>query len=234
MLCHADCRYRPRFRRRPCPPASSASPMSIRRSGRTSATPATIISCTARRAATTHRCASLTRQAAEALSRIQKVISADGLTLVVFDCYRPARAVSDMDEWTSGGGPSDPRWYPKIKRKRPHRQGLYRRTVRRTRAARPSTSRIARTDARSTPKPGMWRAPMQTTLDFGTGFDCFDRASGTAHRPLTEQSDGKPQTTCRGDARRRFQKLCRANGGTSRWKTRPYPKQRFDFPITAE
>ncbi|WP_281407739.1 M15 family metallopeptidase [Mesorhizobium sp. B2-3-15] len=57
----------------------------------------------------------LTREAAEALSRVQRAIATRGLTLVVFDCYRPARAVADMGEWTAAGGP-DPQWYPKVKR----------------------------------------------------------------------------------------------------------------------
>ena len=47
----------------------------------------------------------LTRQAAQALSGVQKALATDGLTLVVFDCYRPARAVADMGKWTRVGGP---------------------------------------------------------------------------------------------------------------------------------
>ena len=49
-------------------------------------------------------------------SKVQKHVASEGLTLVVFDCYRPIRAVDDFVGWTRQGGPPDPRWYPKVKR----------------------------------------------------------------------------------------------------------------------
>ena len=58
----------------------------------------------------------LTERAAKALSKVQQSVAGDGLTLVVFDCYRPVRAVDDFVDWTRQGGPPDPRWYPKVKR----------------------------------------------------------------------------------------------------------------------
>ncbi|MEP6564275.1 MAG: M15 family metallopeptidase, partial [Mesorhizobium sp.] len=59
----------------------------------------------------------LTEKAAQTLSGVQKELAPQGLTLVVFDCYRPARAVADMGAWTRAGGPADPQWYPSVKRK---------------------------------------------------------------------------------------------------------------------
>ena len=41
----------------------------------------------------------LTKQAAEALARVQKVVRAKGYTLKVYDCYRPQRSV---DAFVSG------------------------------------------------------------------------------------------------------------------------------------
>ena len=58
----------------------------------------------------------LTEPAARALAEVQKQAASEGLTLVVFDCYRPAQAVDDFVSWTRQGGPPDPRWYPKVKR----------------------------------------------------------------------------------------------------------------------
>ncbi|TIU44887.1 MAG: D-alanyl-D-alanine dipeptidase, partial [Mesorhizobium sp.] len=58
----------------------------------------------------------LTAQAAKALSSVQKTMTAKGLTLIVFDCYRPARAVADMVRWTREAGPPDPQWYPTVRR----------------------------------------------------------------------------------------------------------------------
>jgi D-alanyl-D-alanine dipeptidase len=41
----------------------------------------------------------LTRQAAEALARVQEQVTADGLTLKVYDCYRPQRSVDAFVAW---------------------------------------------------------------------------------------------------------------------------------------
>src|SRR6188508_1043221 len=41
----------------------------------------------------------LTRQAAAALARVQQDLSAQGLGLKVFDCYRPVRAVAHFLRW---------------------------------------------------------------------------------------------------------------------------------------
>lgn len=58
----------------------------------------------------------LTSQAAQALAGVQKAIAMKELTLVVFDCYRPSRAVTEMGEWTRQDGPPDPQWYPRARR----------------------------------------------------------------------------------------------------------------------
>lgn len=173
----------------------------------------------------------LTRQAAEALSGVQKAIAAEGLTLVVFDCYRPARAVSDMGQWTREGGPPDPQWYPAVKRKDLIAKGYIGELSTHSRGSTVDVA-IARTDAKSAPKPACG-APDADTLDFGTGFDCFDPMSETAHRPLAGEATAN---------RQRLVEAMRANGFKNyarEWwhftlESEPFPKQRFDFPVTAE
>lgn len=51
--------------------------------------------------------AMLRREAAEALARVQRRLAADGLTLLVWDAYRPARATLAMVEWTRRAGRED-------------------------------------------------------------------------------------------------------------------------------
>jgi D-alanyl-D-alanine dipeptidase len=173
----------------------------------------------------------LTRQAAEALSGVQKAIAAEGLTLVVFDCYRPARAVSDMGEWTRQGGPPDPQWYPKVKRQDLIAKGYIGELSTHSRGSTVDVA-IAQADSRTAPKPACG-APDADTLDFGTGFDCFDGASETAHRPLTKNASAN---------RRRLVEAMRAGGFRNyarEWwhftlENEPFPKQRFDFRVTAE
>src|SRR5690606_34421691 len=41
----------------------------------------------------------LTRAAAEALARVAADLAPQGLTLKLFDCYRPVRAVADFARW---------------------------------------------------------------------------------------------------------------------------------------
>ncbi len=45
----------------------------------------------------------LTKQAAEALSSVQKHVQDFGFSLLLFDCYRPQKAVSDFVTWTKDG-----------------------------------------------------------------------------------------------------------------------------------
>ena len=58
----------------------------------------------------------LVRQAAEALKAVQADVKAKGLTLKVYDCYRPARAVAAFVAWAKE--PDDPKakttYYPNL------------------------------------------------------------------------------------------------------------------------
>ncbi|WP_245433259.1 M15 family metallopeptidase [Mesorhizobium sp. WSM3866] len=105
----------------------------------------------------------LTAPAAKALSVVQKATTAEGLTLIVFDCYRPARAVADMGRWTRQGGPPDPQWYPKVDRGDLISEAMSANCPA-TRAARPLTSpslsltrqaRLIAPAARLTPAPSL-------------------------------------------------------------------------------
>ena len=43
----------------------------------------------------------LTREAALALSRVQALLRKENVSLIVWDCYRPARAVADFMRWSN-------------------------------------------------------------------------------------------------------------------------------------
>ncbi|MGX5847524.1 M15 family metallopeptidase [Mesorhizobium sp. PL10] len=173
----------------------------------------------------------LTKQAAKALSGVQKELATDGLTLVVFDCYRPARAVADMGKWTREGGPPDPQWYPQVKRGDLTAKGYIGELSTHSRGSTVDVA-IARSDGKST-SFATCGATGAGTLDFGTSFDCFDPASETAHRPLATEAAAN---------RKRLLDAMRAGGfkNYSRewWHytlgNEPFPKQRFDFSITAK
>ena len=132
----------------------------------------------------------VTRETALALKSVQDAVTPDGLTLVMFDCYRPARAVADFMQWTQQAGPADPVWRPNVAKDRLVPDGYI--------AARSGHSRGSTVDlglARVTLDPSD-KAPRQSpcakadlnTLDFGTPFDCFDPASATADASISAQA----------------------------------------------
>jgi D-alanyl-D-alanine dipeptidase len=172
----------------------------------------------------------LTHQAAQALSGVQKALAADGLALVVFDCYRPARAVTDMGKWTRAGGPPDPQWYPLVKRGDLIAKGYIGELSTHSRGSTVDVA-IARSDGKRA-SSATCGASGAGTLDFGTSFDCFDPASETAHRPLATEAAAN---------RKRLLDAMRAGGFKNyarEWwhytlANEPFPKQRFDFPVTA-
>ena len=172
----------------------------------------------------------LTLQAAQALAGVQKAIAAKGLTLVVFDCYRPARAVADMGEWTREGGPPDPQWYPKVKRGDLIAKGYVGELSTHSRGSTVDVA-IAPVGSTAAPKPACGAIDADT-LDFGTGFDCFDPMSETAHRPLGDEAAAN---------RKLLVDVMRAGGFKNyarEWwhftlTNEPFARQRFDFPVTS-
>lgn len=172
----------------------------------------------------------LTAQAAKALSRVQKAMTQKGLTLVVFDCYRPARAVTDMGEWTRQGGPPDPQWYPTVKRGDLIAEGYVGELSGHSRG---STVDLAIADAgkKSIVHPTCG-APDGAMLDFGTGFDCFDPTSETASTLIGVEAASNRKILLAAMRAAGFRNYAREWWHFTLAKE-PYPKQRFDFPVTA-
>ncbi|AZO13179.1 D-alanyl-D-alanine dipeptidase [Mesorhizobium sp. M3A.F.Ca.ET.174.01.1.1] len=173
----------------------------------------------------------LTEQAARALSNVQKAIAAKGLTLVVFDCYRPARAVADMVRWTMQGGPPDPQWYLNVDRGDLIAKGYVGELSSHSRGSTVDLA-IAEKKGNGTIHPTCG-APDAGTLDFGTGFDCFDPASETARRPLPIVAAANRKILLSAMRAAGFRNYARE------WwhftlAPEPFPKQRFDFPVTAQ
>jgi D-alanyl-D-alanine dipeptidase len=173
----------------------------------------------------------LTRQAARALAGVQKAIASEGLTLIVFDCYRPARAVADMGNWAAQGGQSDPQWYPKVGRGDLIARGFLARLSAHSRGSTVDLA-IARINDRSIEKPACGAIDADT-LDFGTGFDCFDPASETAHRPLGKQAVSNRKLLVEAMQAGGFKNYAR-----EWWHFtlvgEPFDEQRFDFPVSRD
>ena len=110
----------------------------------------------------------LRREVAEALAAVEKDAQAAGLSLVVYDCYRPQRATRAFIAWAAD--PSDQAqkgaYYPHLDKAELFDLGY-----------------IARESAHST---GIAVDLALVGLDFGTSFDLFDAASGTHDPGISE------------------------------------------------
>lgn len=133
----------------------------------------------------------LTRPAAEALSRAQSALLANGYTLKVYDCYRPQRAVDDFARWAAR--PGDQRmkeeFYPRVDKSVLFDQGYI---ALRSGHSRGSTLDLTLVKLPAQPQPRFIPgeplvacfAPYEerfpdNTIDMGTGFDCFDTLANT-------------------------------------------------------
>jgi D-alanyl-D-alanine dipeptidase len=184
----------------------------------------------------------LTAPAAQALARVQAELAASSLSLVVYDCYRPQRAVDDFLAW--GRDPSDQQmkaeFYPRVDKadfvklgyvadQSGHSRGS---TVDLAIAPLPLAAPAPYLD--SAPKvdcaaPMRWR---DGSLDFGTAFDCMDPASHVDATSL-------PPAALRNRALLRGVMLKNGfKGYDKEWwhftlADEPFPQTYFNFPITA-
>lgn len=160
----------------------------------------------------------LARPAAEALRRAQREALRGGYSLLVYDCYRPQRAVDRFVRWARDGADQRTKaeFYPEVAKERLIPEGYI--------AERSGHSRGSTVDVTLT-KVG--RGP----LDMGTAFDFFDPLAHTA----------SPRVT--GSAREHREVLGRLLGAQGfvnlpqewwhfTYAPEAFPATYFDFPVS--
>lgn len=172
----------------------------------------------------------LTMAAANALARAQAEAARSRLTLVVFDCYRPQRAVDAMVAWVRQGKGTDPDYYPNVPRSELISQGYI--------GAKSSHARGSTVDlgyafaGKNIPgKTQVCNRRDDLTVDFGTPFDCFDAASRTASTSVSERAREYRQTLV-GVMRQHGFKNYPGEWWHFTLEGEPFPNRSFDFPIT--
>ncbi|MFF9654242.1 M15 family metallopeptidase [Streptomyces sp. NPDC014622] len=184
----------------------------------------------------------LTRPAARALHRAQTRLLRRGYSLKVYDCYRPQRAVDhfvrwakDLDDQTMKG-----EFYPRVDKSRLFADGYI---AEKSGHSRGSTVDLTLVKLPAAPAgrddPGRWNVPCyapqnerfpDSSVDMGTGFDCFDT--------LAHTDDPRVQGARR--ANRQFLKRTLAEAGfvnlAEEWwhytlRAEPFPDTYFDFPV---
>jgi zinc D-Ala-D-Ala dipeptidase len=143
----------------------------------------------------------LSQPAANALATVQRMLAEKKLSLIIWDCYRPKRAVDDFLQWSKDPAHSEMKaeFYPRTDKENLFALGYL---AKRSAHSRGSTVDVGivptgfssappnlsqRLKACTSPKGERFE---DGTIDFGTGFDCLDvlastsnaRAGGTALR----------------------------------------------------
>jgi zinc D-Ala-D-Ala dipeptidase len=142
----------------------------------------------------------LLRQVAEALKRVQADLQPRNLSLKVYDCYRPMRAVKAFMDWVQKTGTSEAQegqYWPRTLRNELVKLGYI--------ASKSVHSSGAAVDLTLVSLPRVGAAPTDPTLssaacnggngarqsdnslDMGTNFDCFDPMSHTASDEITPE-----------------------------------------------
>ncbi|MGI9422446.1 MAG: M15 family metallopeptidase [Hyphomicrobiaceae bacterium] len=141
----------------------------------------------------------LARPVAHALKRVQARLAKRNLSLMVFDCYRPQKAVDSFIAWAkSRGGPDTKFYYPHIARSKIVPFGYVAKVSSHSRGIAVDLTIVRREPANPTSDTNSARQPRKpgascidappavrntgfAMLDMGTSFDCFDKKSHTRH-----------------------------------------------------
>lgn len=187
----------------------------------------------------------LRRPVAEALARVAEDLAARDppLALIVYDCYRPERAVAAFAAWTRDASPGDKSYFPRLAKRDLFRSGYI--------AARSGHSRgiavdltlalvrepgeEAPTSPSATPAPCTADKSARTSdhgVDMGTGFDCFDERSHFGHGDLTAEQTRWRRVLAAAMAHRGFK------GYAREWWHFSYPAaddgRSLDVPVRAQ
>jgi D-alanyl-D-alanine dipeptidase len=186
----------------------------------------------------------LTEKAARALSQVQAELAVRKLSLMVWDCYRPARAAREFLAWsrTRQDARMKAEFFPNADKAQLFALGYL---TSRSAHSRGSTVDLAIVpadlaalpayDPTAPPKPCSAAKAERFedgTIDFGTGYDCFDPLASTANPHVTAEATAN---------RKLLQELMRRFGFrpySREWwhfelADEPFPQQNFDFPIVA-
>lgn len=184
----------------------------------------------------------LTREAADALKQVQEDLGKFSLSLKIYDCYRPQRAVSHFVRWAKDIGDTRTKkeFYPTVDKSRLFVDGYI--------AERSGHSRGSTLDLTIVPVPVPEQEPYRpgqqllacflpaserfrdNSIDMGTGFDCFHALAHTANKAV-----GPVQRANRLLLKTLMERQGFVNYDLEWWhytlKNEPFPTTYFDFPI---
>lgn len=141
----------------------------------------------------------VTRGVGAALKRAQQDLKPRGLSLKMYDCYRPQRAVDDMYAWAQDGReiPAQRRYNPKMRKADLFRLGYIAKHSGHSTGKAVDLTLVQLPEPKAAPfdpKAGYadctgsqnLRAP-DSSVDMGTGYDCSDEKAHTGSKAITAQ-----------------------------------------------
>ncbi len=184
----------------------------------------------------------LTSKAAKALSEVQKEVSKQGYSLLVFDCYRPQRAVNQFVKWTKDVSDTKMQsiFYPDETKKDLIKRGYIDAKSGHSRASTVDLT-LVRTDkfqsknfaekVRSVSDCRKSQGVEESgQLNMGTTFDCFSELAHTANPSVSEDSKKYRQILKSAMEKEGF-----TNYPKEWWhfvlKDEPYKNDYFDFEV---
>ena len=160
----------------------------------------------------------LTKPAAAALAQVVADLEPRGLTIKVFDCYRPERAVAHFVRWARNLGDVKMKaeFYPHVDKRTLFRDGYI--------AARSGHSRGSTVDLT------LARRADGKELDMGTPFDFFSPRSWPSDNSIGAEAQANRALLAQAMQRRGFRPY------DKEWwhftlRHEPYPETYFDFPV---
>jgi len=160
----------------------------------------------------------LTKPAAAALAQVVADLEPRGLTIKVFDCYRPERAVAHFARWARNLGDVKMKseFYPQVDKSTLFRDGYI--------AARSGHSRGSTADLTLARRTG------GKELDMGTPFDFFSPRSWPSDKSISAEAQANRELLAQAMQRRGFRPY------DKEWwhftlRHEPYPETYFNFPV---
>lgn len=184
----------------------------------------------------------LTRKAAEALAGVQQDLSTFGLSLKVYDCYRPQKAVDHFCGWAADAADAKMKkeFYPTVDKANLFRDGYIAAKSGHSRGSTVDLTVVAlplKAQEEFAPGDRLYECYLalpkrfgDNGLDMGTGYDCFHELS----HPENAQVGGQ-QRANRFLLRLLMEKHGFAPYDREWWhftlKGEPFPDVYFDFPV---
>jgi D-alanyl-D-alanine dipeptidase len=185
----------------------------------------------------------LTRRAARALHRAQRILRPQGYGLRVYDCYRPTRAVAHFERWAA-----NPRavkmkreFYPRVDKSTlfdagyiAHRSGHSRGSTVDVTLVKLPAKAVPRWDGRLRSCLAPFRRRFRDhSVNMGTSVDCLDPRSSTLHPGITGR-----RLRNRLLLKRTLERVGFVYYSKEWWhftlRNEPYPEKYFNFPVARE